>query len=201
MRRKLDLRRATSAIVKDLKATMHVPLPPYNFTVIQTLCEHYRADAYNDVAADALPSIRKEFGNGIRDFATVRGTSTRKAQKIADNTWKWDHAADRRIRKGSAAPYRGRPEVYDSEVVWAFADAIARITGRSRFATGHHGDRTITEKEGKGGPMFRVLIASIQWAMTGAWQSTARPGTKPPQVKPEGLLTLLKRDRLTNPTD
>jgi hypothetical protein len=195
MRRKLGLTCNTSEIVKNIKETMNAPLPPYNFTVIQTLCERYRANAFNDSAAEAFPGSREAFDNALREFATARGISARKARRLIDNAWKSDHAADRRVREGSAAPYKGRPEVYDRDVVWAFADAIARTAGREHFATGHHGDVTITEKDDKGGPMFRVLVASIQWAMIAAWQGAAPPGTVRPTVKPEGILTALKRNR------
>ena len=200
MARKLSLTHATVEIANDIKATMNAPLPN-NFTVMQTLCERYRADAFNDSAAETFPGIREAFDNAIQEFATVRGTSARKARRLVDNAWKWDHAADRRVREGSTAPYKGRPEVYDRDVVWAFADAIARTAGRERFATGHHGDVTFTEKDDKGGPMLRVLVASIQWATIAAWQGAAPPGTAPPTVKPEGILTVLKRGRLTNRTD
>jgi hypothetical protein len=201
MARKFSLPQATAEIATDIKATMNAPLPPYNFTVMQTLCERYRADAFNDSAAETFPDIRGVFDNAIQKFATARGSSARKAQRLIDNAWKWDHAADRRMREGSAAPHKGRPEVYDRDVVWAFADTIARVAKRERFATGHHGDMTITEKDDKGGPMLRVLLASIQWAMIAAWQGAAPPGTAPPIVKPEGILTILKRGRLTNRTD
>jgi hypothetical protein len=195
MRRRLKLTCNTSEIVKYIKKTMNAPLPPYNFTVIQTLCERYRADEFNDSAAETFPGSREAFENALREFATARGTSARKSRRLVDNAWKWDHAADRRAREGSTAPYKGRPEVYDRDVVWAFADAIARTAGRERIATGHHGDVTITEKNDKGGPMFRVLVASIQWAMIAAWQGAAPPGTARPTVKPEGILTTLKRNR------
>jgi hypothetical protein len=200
MRRKLRLTRGTAEIVNDIKATMNSPLPPYNFTVIQTLCERHRADDFNERAAGAFPAVRKKM-KAIRDLATAQGASARKARKLEDNAWKWDHAADRRVREGSAAPHKGRPEVYDRAVVWAFADAIARAAGREGFATGHHGDVTITEKDEKGGPMFRVLVASVRWAMMAAWQVNAPPGTKRPTVKPEGILTVIKRARLAKPTD
>jgi hypothetical protein len=195
MRAKLSLTSDTLEIVRNIKETMSAPLPPYNLGVIQTLCERYRATAFNDSAAERFSDIRNDFDNAIRDFATARGTSARKARRLADNAWKWDQAADRRVREGAPEPYRGRPEVYDRNVVWAFADAIARAAGRERFATGHHGDVTITEKDNKGGPMFRVLVASIQWALIAAWEAAAQPGTAQPTVKPEGILTVLKRGR------
>jgi hypothetical protein len=201
MTQKLNLARTAAEIANDIKATMNAPIPPYNFTVIQTLCERYRADSFNGSAAETFTGIREEFDNAIRDIATARGTSARRARTLADNAWKWDHAADRRVRAGSAKPYKGRPEVYDRDVVRAFADAIVLAVGSERFAVGHHGDVTITEKDDQGGPMFRVLIASVQWVMTAAWQATAPLGTAQPIVKPEGILSLLKRSRLTNSTD
>lgn len=197
MRRKLKLGRPTADIVNDIKATMRTPLPRYNFTVLQALCEHHRAKVFNQDAAEMFPHARKEFGCAIKDFAAaIEGEMpNRRARKLADNAWKWDHAADRRVRQGSAQPYKGRPEIYDRDAVWAFADSIARAAGHERFRLGRHGDVTITEKDDKGGPMFRVLVASVRWAMIAAWQTTAPPGTARPAVKPEGILTVIKRGR------
>jgi hypothetical protein len=193
MRRELRLTRDTADIVNDIKATMHWPLPPYNFSVLQTLCERHCADVFDDSAAKTFPAFRKRMDKAIRGLASAHDVSARKARKLADNAWKWDHAADRRTREGSTAPYRGRPETYDRDVVWAFANAIARAAECERFAIGHHGDETITKTSDKGGPMFRVLIASVEWAMIAAWLCAAPFGTVAPQAKPEGILTVLKR--------
>jgi hypothetical protein len=198
MRRKLKLTYNTPEIVKCIKKTMNAPLPPNNSSVIQTLCDRHYADAFNDSAAESFPGDREEFDVAIKEFATARGISGRDGQRLVNKAWKWDRAADRRAREGSAAPYKGRPEAYDRDVVWAFADAITRAAGRERLATGHHGDEAITEKDNKGGPMLRVLVASIRWAMIMAWLGAASPGTAPPTVKPEGILTVLKRGRPTN---
>jgi hypothetical protein len=202
MRRRLRLERTTDDLAKDIKATMHVQLPPYNYTVSLTLGDHERAKEFNRKAGDTFPSVRQEFGNAIGDFAVVREgrTAARKIRKMAKNAWKWDDAADRRIRnqarKGSnRSPYRGRPEKYDVWVVQAFADAIARAAGCKQFSTGRHGDATLTDKSKIGGAMFRVLVAAIQWARTMAWLTDAPWGTAPPNSKPEGILTVLKRGR------
>jgi hypothetical protein len=199
---RLHLTRTIDALTRDIKATMLVVLPPYDFTVIQTLYERERAKAFNQDAATAFASVRQEFGNAIQDHVIVRQgrTPTRQTRKMADNAWKWDQAEDRRIRNpanrgDTRSLHKGRPETYDPGVVWAFADAIARAAGREHFAAGHHGDLTITDKDKGGGPMFRVLVAAIQWAMTIAWMGAAPPGTVPPIVKPEGILTLIKRGR------
>ena len=201
MRRKLGLTRTKAEIVQDIKATMYTHLPPDNSTVIGSLWDRCRAHVFNELAEQTCPGVREQFGSTIRDFTTARGTSGRKARVLARNAWKWDPAADRRFREGSVAPSKGRPDVYDRDVVWAFADTIAHAAGRERFATGHHGDETITEKDDKGGPMFRVLVATVRWAMTAAWLGAAPPGTFPPTVKPEGIFSLLKRGRLAKSTD
>ena len=202
MNRRLHLTRPDGELVRDIKATMNVALPSYGFTVIQTLCERERAKAFNQYAADGFPTIREDFGNAIQDFVIVREgrTPARKTRKIADNAWKWDHAADRRVRNSvrrgdRRSLHKGRPEIYDPDVVWAFADAIAQAAGREHFASGHHGDLTLADENKVGGPMFRVLVAVLQWAMTMAWMMAAPRGTARPIVKPEGILTLIKRGR------
>ena len=192
MRRSLGLNCTTEKIAKGIKETMHIRLPPYGTTVIDILCEHERERAFNKKAAETFPLERRKFAD---DLVAVmeRGTPARKIRNVIKKAWKWDPAADRRTREGSATPFRGRPEVYDRDVVWAFADVIARAAGREHFAIGHHGDETITKTSDKGGPMFRVLIAGVEWAMIAAWMCAAPPGTPAPQAKPEGILTVLKR--------
>jgi hypothetical protein len=198
MKDKLRLSRTTEQIVKDIKATMNVQLPLHNFTVLQTLCEHERAKTYNQSAADAFPDARKEVDRAINDLATLiePDLPPRKRRKLAANFWKWDHAADRRARQGSRVPFKGRPEAYVPEVVRAFADAITCTADRSDFATGHHGDVALSDDDG--GPMFKVLVAAVRWAMTTAWQVAASPGAACPIVKPEGILTVIKRGRATD---
>jgi hypothetical protein len=119
-------------------------------------------------------------------------------RKIAANAWKQDSGADRRVRNALAQDdishaYKGRPEKYPPEVVWAFADTIARASGCEHFSIGHHGDATFGNEGG--GPMLRVLVAAVRWAMTAAWLGAAPLGTPPPVVKPEGILSLIKRGR------
>jgi hypothetical protein len=202
MSRRLNLTRSSSDLVRDIKATMNITLPPYGLTVIQTLFERERAKAFNQCGAEQFPTVRKDFGNAIQDFVVVRDgrTPARTTRKIADRAWKWDHAADRRVlragsRNDTSTAYKGRPETYPPDLVWAFADAIARAAGRKRFSTGHHGDVAITDKNKGGGPMLRVLVAAMRWAMMTAWQMAAPPRTPPPAVSPEGILSLVKRGR------
>jgi hypothetical protein len=200
MGRSLSLSCTAAEILTAIKATMHEPLPRYGDTVLQALCERERAKVFNQRAAEMFPLQRKKFAD-ILAIATEGNAPARKLRRLIEKAWKWDNAADRRTREGSATPFRGRPEVYDSDVVWAFADAIALAARREHFAIGHHGDETITKESNKGGPMFRVLVASIEWAMIAAWLSAAPTGTPAPQVKPEGILTVLKRRPLNKPTD
>jgi hypothetical protein len=167
---------------------MNVPLPRYNFTVIQTLCERYRANVFNDIAAEIFPDVREELDKAIRDLATAQGVPSRKARKLSDNAWKWDHAADRRTREGSQEPYRGRPEVYDRDVVWAFSDAIAHACGQPRITW----TRRIDDNKSTG-EQLDVLVAAVQWATCSAWESAAEPGTEAPDVRAEGLIGIIKR--------
>jgi hypothetical protein len=200
MTRRFLATRTVDELVKDIKATMRVPLPPHNLTVMQTLFDRARDEVFNQSAAETFPTVRKRFGEAIQDFVIYRvgKTPARVVRKIAANIWKQDAGADRRVR--NAAPeddisnaYKGRPEKYSPEAVWAFADAIARAAGCEHFSIGHHGDATITDEGG--GAMLRVLVAAVRWAMTAAWLGAAPPGTAPPIVKPEGILALIKRGR------
>jgi hypothetical protein len=194
MRRSLGLNCTTEKIAKGIKETMHIRLPPYGATVIDILYEHERERAFNQKAAETFPLERKKFEDNLA--AAIEGKApARKVRKLIEKAWKWDHAADRRVREGSETPFRGRPEVYDRDVVWAFADAIAGAAGREHFAVGHHGDDTLTKEANKGGPMFRLLVASVEWAMIAAWLGASPFGTPAPQAKPEGILTVIKRGR------
>jgi hypothetical protein len=134
LKRRLHLSTASSDLLTKIKATMHVALPPYGLTVIQTLIDRERARVFNQCASDDFATVREDFGNAIQDFVIARTgkTPARKIRKTAENAWKLDHAADRRFR--NAAPeddissiYKGRPEAYDPDVVMAFADAIVGI--------------------------------------------------------------------------
>ena len=169
-------------------------------SVLDTLYLHERARAFSQNAAKTFPLERKKFADNLV-AAMESGTPAGNIRNLVKKAWKWDAAADRRAEEGSERPFRGRPEVYDRDVVWAFADTIARAAGREHFAIGHHGDETITKTSDKGGPMFRVLVASVEWAMIAAWLGAARPGTAAPQAKPEGILTVIKRGRQQSTTD
>jgi hypothetical protein len=199
---KLNLLPSTEELLREIKGAMHVQLPPHNLTVIQALCDHERDKVFNQHAADTFPATRQEFGEAIQDFVVVRAgkTPARKTRKMAENAWKQDYTADRRIRQMGhsgdwESPYKGQPEKYDPLIVWAFADAIARATGHEEFSTGHHGDVTLTHENTAGGPMLRTLVAALQWAMIAAWQGAAAPGSPPPVVKPEGVLSVIRRGR------
>ena len=192
MKRSLRLSCTTPEIVKAIKAAMHAPLPQYGATVLDTLYLRERAKAFNQNAAEMFPVEREAFADDL--VAVIEpGTPARKIRNLIEMRWKWDPAADRRAREGSVTPFRGRPEVYDRDVVWAFANAIASAAGCEDFAIGHHGDETLTRGSKKGGPMLRVLVASVEWAMSAAWLCASPPGTPAPLAKPEGILTVLKQ--------
>jgi hypothetical protein len=72
MRGKLGLTRTGTEIIKEIKATMDAPLPPYNFTVLQTLCEHERDKVRNRDAVKRLPKVKQEFDRAIRDLTLAR---------------------------------------------------------------------------------------------------------------------------------
>jgi hypothetical protein len=210
MRRRYRLDCSTAEIVAEIKATLHLPVQPHGLAVLQVLQDREREKVFNRLAAKTSPEIRQEFEHAIQDHVTGRAgrVPARRTRKIADNSWKQDPAADRRIRERKDqpprpwhSPYRGQPEIYDPEVVLVFADAIRRIAGRQKFSVGHHGDQAITDKNKGGSPMLRVLVASVQWAMIAAWQTAAPPGTPPGTVKPEGILTVIKRRSSARSTD
>jgi hypothetical protein len=173
MRERLTLARSTTEIAKDIKSTMDSRLTSLNLTVIQVLSDRERAKVFNVLAAAAYPDKLAEFHDAIGDFVKLREgkVSPRRTRKVAGNAWKWDIAADRRAREGSTAPNRSRPEVYNPDVIRAFADTIAKAANRTHLAVGHHGETTLSDTAGKGGPMFRVLVAAVRWAMVAAWQS------------------------------
>ena len=193
MSRELGLDRTTGEILSDIKAILHAPLPPYNFTVLQTLSERYRADAFNDIAAEIFPVERKILDKAICHRATARGVSARKARRLSDNAWKWDRAADRRMREGSSQPYRGRPEIYDPGVVCSFHDKIAGAIGQPHITW----TRRIDDAKSIGATLD-VLVAAVGWAMCVAWQCSAKPGTEFPEVRAEGLIKIIKRHRRTD---
>ena len=186
---KLKLRDEAAEYLQAIKATMNRWVGPHALTVSQRLhLEPIKSQP------DLMPEF---FESEVRDFL-IRNHQIRrrKARQIARNAWREDSGADRRVLalKPSAAnknkilsAHRGRPDLYDPHVVWAFADSIAEATGR-KFSVGHHGDKAITD-ERMAGPMLAVLIAAVRWAMA------MSPGITPPLVKTEGILTLIKRGR------
>ena len=150
---KLKLRDEAAEYLQAIKATMNRWVGPHALTVSQRLhLEPIKSQP------DLMPEF---FESEVRDFL-IRNHQIRrrKARQIARNAWREDSGADRRVRalKPSAAnknkilsAHRGRPDLYDPHVVWAFADSIAEATGR-KFTVGHHGDKTITD-ERMAGPM------------------------------------------------
>jgi hypothetical protein len=181
-----------------------VKISPHGFTVLQTLYEREHDKAFNQDAASEFPTIRQEFDAAIRDFVVAREgrTPSRRIRTIAKNAWKSDPAADRRIRKMEKrspkqfrSPYRGQPERYDPEVVLAFADAVARASGRPRVSW----TRGTTDNKSTGA-ILDTLIAAIQWAMCEGWRCFGPPDSKPPKVKAEGVLGIIKAKR-TRSTD
>jgi hypothetical protein len=142
MRERLRVSRDTGTIVAEVKQTMRTQLPSHGLTVFQVLYERERQDAFNKEAVDEFPEFNREFKADIRDFMIARDgrAAARKVHQLAGNVWREDAAADRRARekerstlqkdqpqRSFRSPFRAQPELYDREVVSAFADAIARL--------------------------------------------------------------------------
>jgi hypothetical protein len=191
MRVKLSLPRSTAEIANAIKDTLEMRVGSQNQTVFQILYDRERGKAFNELASDMYPDKYQEHREDIFDL--LEESSTRKKGQSASNTWKWDPEGDRRSLEGARSPYKGRPQLYDPDVLWAFAHAIALVADRPRFAVGHHGDDTLNDDLGS--PMFQLLTAAVQWAAVIAWLSAAPPGTAAPVVKPEGIRSALKRPR------
>jgi hypothetical protein len=203
---RLGLNQDTAAIVDEIKKTMHEKVSAYGLTVVRVLCGRERAATFNQTD-DELPQY---FRDAIQDFMIVHDgrTPARKVLKTARNAWREDPGADRRAsemehqspdQRGS--PYKGRPERYDRRVVLAFEAAIAHAFGRPRI-TWKRGRQTKDAQDNKTrGEMLDVLVAAVEWAMCVAWQA-GRPGSKPPKVKAEGILRIVKaKGALTKSTD
>jgi hypothetical protein len=193
LRAELCLSLSTAEIVSGIKQTMQTRAGSQNLTVEQLLYDREYSKTFNTMTAAILPDVRQEFGGALADALNLDGTPAvaRRARRFAKNAWERNAAAERREQAGSVAPRKGRPETYDPDVLLAFADTIARMAGRPRFTTGHHGDTTLSGD--KGSPLLRTLAASVRWAMVAAWQGAAAPGTPPPAVKLEGALTAFRR--------
>jgi hypothetical protein len=197
IRVRLKLSGSVDELVENIKGALETALSS-GLTVQQALWDHYRQKDFNETF-DEAPLW---FEDAVQDFSIVLEgpLPTRLTRKIARNAWKEDRSADRRLREiENPTPddirsiNRGRPELYDRDVVWAFADRIAQVAGRSKFSAGHHPEVTITDTD-PGSPMLHVLVAAMRWAMTLMWAGGAS-STAPPTVKPEGILNVLRRGR------
>jgi hypothetical protein len=189
---------SSEAVILAVKAALHKAIPPHGFTVIQTLCQQNRTKVFNELGAKVFPDNHSQFIATIRKAVVDSGfASRRKAQRIAENAWSCNDAADRRTRAGDESPYRGRPEIYNPEVVKAIADAIAHAVGEERFRW-YHGEKTTTITDSaQAGPMVDIVCCAVAWAMLVAWQASAPPDTEPPKLKPEGILSILRRTTRT----
>jgi hypothetical protein len=129
--------------------------------------------------------------------------TARKVRQLARNAWNEDAAADRRAREmerrslGQSqgplrSPYRARPEVYDPDVVTAFANAIAQAAEQPQFSWTRRVDSNKS-----GGVMLDVLVAAVDWAMCSARLGAGAARSKPVRVKAEGLLRIIKAARRT----
>jgi hypothetical protein len=222
MRRALKLPQEADAILEQIKKTLHAQVREQRtfvwmetewsgqatseaLTVLQLLYERPPATAFNKTD-DEAPDY---FEDAIQDFMIAHDgkTPTRKARKTARNAWRDDPAANRRIRKGESSSagegirshYLGRPEKYDSEVILAFANVIARAIGRPKISWTRG---TGVPDYASRGVILDVLVAAVEWAMCVAWQYSGPPGSKPPKVMAEGILRHLKaKQPLTNSTD
>jgi hypothetical protein len=222
MRSALKLSQESDALLQEIKKTLHTQVrgPRGTFawigtegsvreatsetlTVLQVLYERQTTTAFNQTD-DEPPAY---FVDAIQDFMIARNgkTPTRKVHSTARNAWRDDPGADSRIREealspseGFHSPYRGRPEKYNPEVVLAFADAIGRAIGRSQISwtrgKGNLDHRDIPDHASRG-VVLDVLVAAVEWAMCVAWQHAGPSGSKPPNVKAEGILRIVKTTR------
>jgi hypothetical protein len=222
MRRALKLPQGADAILEGIKKTLRTQVRQQigtfvwmdmetdqvtpgksGGTVLQVLYERQTATASNQTD-DKPPEY---FVDAIQDFMIVRDgrTPTRKVRQTARNAWRDDPGADRRIREEPPSPggdfrspYRSRPEKYDPDVVLTFADGIARAIGRPRITwtrgKGELDHRDIPDHASRG-VVLDVLVAAVEWAMCIAWQHAGPPGAKPPKVKAEGILRIVKAAR------
>jgi hypothetical protein len=198
---KLKLPAELAECLQTIKATMYRATGYQGFTVLQMLYELERVKSLSDFVPEFFKNVPEVFENEIRDFLLRNcKTPSRKARQIARSAWKENLAADRRVRARERldnankilSAHRGRPDVYDPYVVWAFVDSILEVAGCKKFSVGRHGDKTIADEQ-MAGPMLAVLVAAVRWAMTIAWMSAAAPTHAPPLVKTDGILTLIKR--------
>jgi len=197
MREHLRVSKDTATIVAEIKKTMQTQLPSHGLTVFQVLYERERQDAFNREV-----EFNRETEADIRDFVIARdGHATAgKVRRLARNVWREDAAADRRAQEmernisqknppqGSfRSPFRGRPPLYDREVVIAFADAIARVVEEPSFSWTRRVDDNKSE-----GVMLDVLVASVRWAMCCAQLAAGSVPSRPVRVTAEGLLSILR---------
>ena len=131
---KLNLSTKAAEFLQAIKATMNRPVGCHGHNVIQRLYELEQAK----VPPSCSPP--EFFEREICDFL-IRNYQTprRKARQIARNAWKENPGADRRthaLEKRISANknrilsvHRGRPDLNDPYVVWAFADSIAAAAG------------------------------------------------------------------------
>jgi hypothetical protein len=202
MRERYRLAKDRATIVGAIKETMHTQIPPRGLTVFQVLWEQERQGAFNKEAADEFPDVKRQTEVAIRDFSARNGRGTaRKAHQLARSAWKEDAAADRRAISRArriqgqpqgplGSPFRDRPEVYDPDVVIAFADAIARAATRPKFSWTRRVDNNKSE-----GEMLDVLVASIQWAMSSVHIAAGSMLSRPVRVTAGGLLSSLRARR------
>jgi hypothetical protein len=82
---------------------------------------------------------------------------------------------------------RGRPAVLQPNVVLAFLQAVENAAGR-RFTYKRARNRSTGYTGQPEGPMLDVVLSALDWAY-----SIAAPSGPRPEIKTEGVLTLLKR--------
>jgi hypothetical protein len=184
----------SEAVLEAVKATLHKPIPPHGFTVMQALGDQIRARVFNENSQEVFHELQSQFVEAITEEVTHRGGQPRrKARRIAENAWSWNEAADRRTRAAHKSPYRGRPEVYNPEVVKAVADAIAHSVGEERFRWYHGEKTTAITNSAQASRMVDLVCCAVEWVTFVAWQLSAPPGTTAPKLRPEGILSILRK--------
>jgi hypothetical protein len=207
MCQKRHINRSASEIIKEIKATLNVRIPPFGMTVIETLCHRERDKAFARLLDEpGLSGLASRGQKEIRDFLQDIGTPARKRKQIATNTFSVEPGKYRRLRRevGSAeephpnpspakllSTAKGRPEEFDAQVVWVFMQTIARAAGLGQFEPG--------DRDGNGA-MFKVLLRAMEWGLAIASLGSRGSSRPRPKLNSQSLQIMI-RGLLTNTTD
>lgn len=147
-------------------------------------------------AAPNFSGVRKEHQFAIIEFLRRTNSSlTRQGMSaLARTVWRLERGRQRRALKAqSAFEMKGRPPLWDPDVVFAFEQKVASAFGRERVTFTRLADNHQSGHPGSAdGPVLRVLQAAIHWAMTRVWSGNAPHLAPPPVPKLNALADFLK---------